>query len=160
MHCPVCNHKETKVVDSRVHSDGAAIRRRRQCEKCDYRFSTIEEMEMFGFTVIKRDGRRVPYERDKLLRGLERSLEKRAHTDTSFKKLIHNIERDIQKKRSGEITSAQLGDIVMKHLRRFDKIAYIRFASVYQSFEDLKDLERELQALSKKRKKRIAKKKK
>lgn len=154
MHCPVCNHKETKVVDSRVHNDGAAIRRRRQCEKCDYRFSTVEEMEMFGFTVVKRDGRRVPYEREKMLRGLERSLEKRAYTEAAFKKMLHNIERDIQKKRSGEVTSEQLGKIVMKHLKRFDKIAYIRFASVYQSFEDLEDLERELESLMRKRRKR------
>ena len=153
MHCPVCPHKETKVVDSRLHNEGMGIRRRRQCEKCDYRFSTIEEMEMLGFTVVKRDGRRVPYEREKLLRGLERSLEKRAYTEAAFQKLVHTIERDIQKKRAGEITSAQLGDIVMKHLRRFDKIAYIRFASVYQSFEDLEDLEREIETLMRRRRK-------
>ncbi|KKW34806.1 MAG: Transcriptional repressor NrdR [Candidatus Giovannonibacteria bacterium GW2011_GWA2_53_7] len=152
MYCPVCNHKETKVVDSRIHNEGMGIRRRRQCEKCDYRFSTTEELEMLGFTVVKRDGRRVPYEREKMLRGLERSLEKRAYTEASFKKLVHNIERDIQKKRAGEITSAELGEIVMKHLRRFDKIAYIRFASVYQSFEDLEDLDRELGLLMRKRK--------
>lgn len=154
MYCPVCNHKETKVVDSRMHNEGTEIRRRRQCEKCDYRFSTIEELEMLGFTVVKRDGRRVPYEREKLVRGVERSLEKRPYTETAFKKLIHAIERDIQKKRSGEITSEQLGVIVMKHLRRFDKIAYIRFASVYQSFEDLTDLERELDSLMRRRQKR------
>ncbi len=147
MHCPICHHKETKVVDSRLHNEGMGIRRRRQCEKCDYRFSTIEEMEMLGFTVVKRDGRRVPYEREKVLRGLERSLEKRAYTESAFQKLVHRIERDVQKKRTGEITSAQLGDIVMKHLRRFDKIAYIRFASVYQSFEELEDLEREIETL-------------
>ncbi len=102
---------------------------------------------MLGFTVVKRDGRRVPYEREKVLRGLERSLEKRAYTESAFQKLVHRIERDVQKKRTGEITSAQLGDIVMKHLRRFDKIAYIRFASVYQSFEELEDLEREIETL-------------
>lgn len=152
MYCPICNHKETKVIDSRIHNEGAGIRRRRQCEKCEYRFSTTEDIELLGLTVIKRDGRRAPYERAKLLRGLQRSLEKRPYTEASFKKLLHHIERDIQKKRSGEITSAQLGDIVMRHLRRFDKIAYIRFASVYQSFEELEDLERELHSLMRKRK--------
>ena len=158
MHCPVCNHKETKVVDSRMHNEGTEIRRRRQCEKCDYRFSTSEEVELLGLTVVKRDGRRVPYDREKILRGLERSLEKRSYTEAAFKKLVHNIERDIQKKKTGEITSADLGEIVMKRLRQFDKVAYIRFASVYRSFEDVKSFEQVLDSL-RKRKKRSPKRK-
>ena len=157
MFCPVCNHEETKVVDSRVSSDGMGVRRRRQCEKCDYRFSTLEEMEMLGLMVVKRDGRRVPYERERMLRGLERSLEKRSHTDAEFKQLIHNIERDIQKKKSGDITSSDLGEIVMKRLRAFDKVAYIRFASVYRSFEDVKSFEKELDILLRRKTKRPTK---
>lgn len=147
MHCPVCNHHDSKVIDSRVASDGMSIRRRRQCEKCDHRFSTLEEVELLGLTVVKRDGRRVPYQRDKLLRGLERSLEKRSYTETAFQKLVHQIERDIQKVKMGEITSAEIGEIVMRHLRSFDKVAYIRFASVYRSFEDVASFQKELQEL-------------
>ena len=150
MRCPVCNQRDTKVIDSRLSVDGMNIRRRRECEKCAFRFSTLEEMELLDLTVVKRDGRRVPYEREKVLRGLERSLEKRAYTESAFQKLVHRIERDVQKKRTGEITSAQLGEIVMKHLRRFDKIAYIRFASVYRQFQDIDSFLKELNELKQK----------
>ena len=100
----------------------------------------------------------MPYDREKILRGLDRSLEKRSYTEAAFKKLVHNIERDIQKKKTGEITSADLGEIVMKRLRQFDKVAYIRFASVYRSFEDVKSFEQVLDSL-RKRKKRSPKRK-
>lgn len=148
MRCPVCNHKDSKVIDSRLSSDGMGVRRRRECEKCGFRFSTLEETELLDLTVVKRDGRRENYSREKLTHGLEKALEKRPFTDTAFQKLLHNIERDIQKKRRNQLTSAELGDIVMKNLRSFDKVAYIRFASVYRSFEDVKTFESELQKLS------------
>lgn len=151
MRCPVCNHKDTKVVDSRIAIDGASVRRRRECEKCMFRFTTSEEIELLDLAVVKRDGRREHYSREKLERGLVKSLEKRAYTETEFKKLVHKIERDIQKKRRGELTSSELGDIVMKHLKTFDKVAYIRFASVYRSFEDVQTFEAELKKLSKRR---------
>jgi len=147
MQCAVCNHKDTKVVDSRASADGMNIRRRRECEKCGFRFSTTEEIELLDLTVVKRDGRRETYGRDKLVRGLEKALEKRPYTDVTFTKLVHNIERSIQKKRKGQLTSQELGEIVMKHLKSFDKIAYIRFASVYRSFEDVKTFEAELKKL-------------
>jgi transcriptional repressor NrdR len=147
MRCAVCNHKDTKVIDSRISSDGVSVRRRRECEKCEFRFSTLEEIELLDLTVVKRDGRRENYSREKLVRGLEKALEKRPYTDTSFQKLIHKIERDIQKKRRGQLTSAELGDIVMKHMRLFDKVAYIRFASVYRSFDDVRTFESELKKL-------------
>lgn len=147
MRCAVCNSKETKVIDSRLSTDGASVRRRRECEACDFRFSTLEEVELLDLTVVKRDGRRENYSREKLIRGLERALEKRPYTDQQFQKLIHKIERDIQKKRRGQLTSAELGEIVMKHLRVFDKVAYIRFASVYRSFEDVQTFDRELKQL-------------
>jgi transcriptional repressor NrdR len=159
MRCAVCNHKDTKVIDSRVSSDGASVRRRRECEKCEFRFSTFEEVELLDLTVVKRDGRRENYSRDKMARGLEKALEKRPFTDLAFQKLVHKIERDIQKKRRGQLTTGELGDIVMKHLRTFDKVAYIRFASVYRSFEDVKMFEDELHKLIRKRKQASKKKK-
>lgn len=147
MFCAVCSHKDTKVVDSRIATDGASIRRRRECEKCGFRFSTLEEIELLDLTVIKRDGDREGYSREKLIRGLEKALEKRPFTDQHFQKLIHKIERDIQKKRRGQLTSQELGEIVMKHLKTFDKIAYIRFASVYRQFEDVESFQSELKKL-------------
>lgn len=147
MRCAVCNHQDTKVIDSRISSDGVSVRRRRECEKCEFRFSTLEEIELLDLTVVKRDGRRENYSREKLVRGLEKALEKRPYTDTSFQKLVHKIERDIQKKRRGQLTTAELGDIVMKHMRLFDKVAYIRFASVYRSFDDVRTFEAELKKL-------------
>ncbi len=102
-------------------------------------------------TVVKRDGRREAYSREKLERGLRKSLEKRPYTDQAFQKLIHKIERDVQKKRRGQLTSQELGEILMKHLKNFDKVAYIRFASVYRSFEDVGAFESELKKLKKKK---------
>lgn len=147
MRCPVCNYKDTKVVDSRLSTDGASIRRRRECEKCGFRFSTLEEVELLDLTVVKRDGRRVNYSRDKIVRGLEKALEKRPYTEAEFQQLVHKVERDIQKKKRGEITSRDIGEVVMNRLKSFDKVAYIRFASVYRSFEDVETFEKELQHL-------------
>ncbi len=147
MRCPVCNDPDTKVIDSRQGVDGMNVRRRRECEKCDFRFSTLEEMELLDLTVVKRDGRRESYGRDKIMRGLEKSLEKRPYTDVDLRQLVHKIERDIQKRRRGELTTKELGEIVMKHLKGFDKVAYIRFASVYRSFDDVKTFEEELRSL-------------
>ncbi|MBU0645976.1 transcriptional regulator NrdR [Patescibacteria group bacterium] len=147
MFCPVCNNKDSKVVDSRISADGASVRRRRACEKCNFRFSTNEEVELLDLTVVKSDGRREGYSRDKLIRGLKRSLEKRSYTDNNFDKLVHQVERDIQKKRRGQLTSQEIGEIVMNRLKTFDKVAYIRFASVYRSFEDVKTFESELKKL-------------
>ena len=106
-------------------------------------------MELLDCTVVKRNGRREPYSREKLASGLRRSLEKRPYTQAQFSSLLHNIEREVQKVRSGEITSADIGEIVMNQLKGFDKVAYIRFASVYRSFEDLETFEKELQSLGK-----------
>jgi transcriptional repressor NrdR len=151
MNCPVCNHKDTKVVDSRLSGEGFSIRRRRSCQKCDFRFSTSEEMEILDLIVIKRDGHRENYKRDKLIRGLGTSLEKRQYLEEDFYKLINQIERDIQKKAKNEITSKQLGEIVMKNLKSFDQVAYIRYASVYRSFKDAKTFQKELNQLLKKK---------
>lgn len=150
MRCPICNHKDTKVIDSRMSTDGASVRRRRECDKCGFRFSTLEEVELLDITIIKRDGRRENYVREKLVRGLEKALEKRPYTDERFNQLVRKIERDIQKKKGGQLTSEEVGEMVMKHLQRFDTVAYIRFASVYRQFEDAKTFETELAKLSQK----------
>ncbi len=153
MRCPICNFKSTRVVDSRLATDGMAVRRRRECERprCGYRFSTAEETEVLDVSIIKRDGSRQAYVREKMMSGLKKALEKRPHSDDQFRTLAQKIERDIQKKRTGEIVSEELGEIIMKHLKRFDKVAYIRFASVYYSFEDLATFEAELEKLTKKK---------
>lgn len=137
MQCPVCRHSDTKVADSRVMVDGLSVRRRRECEKCNYRFSTIEELELLDIVVVKNDGQREAYSRAKIRQGIMRSLAKRPYTQEKFDSIIHAIERDIQKKRKREVRSSEIGEIVMKHLAKFDKIAYIRFASIYRDFEDV-----------------------
>lgn len=153
MKCPVCYHLDTKVVDSRAATDGLSIRRRRECLKCGFRFSTYEEVEILDLTIVKRDGRKESYNREKLVKGLRRALEKRPITDEKFKKLISLIERDIQALRKSEILSDQIGQLVMKHLKKIDQVAYIRFASVYQSFKDAQTFKRELNKLLKSGKK-------
>lgn len=149
MRCPVCNNRETSVVDSRSAEDGLAVRRRRECDQCHYRFSTVEEVELLDIIVVKRDGARETYMRDKLEHGIKRSLTKRPFTQDNFHRLIHSIERDLQKKKKREIASREIGEIIMKHLRLFDKVAYIRFASVYRDFKDVKTFEKELSKLKK-----------
>lgn len=152
MHCPVCRSKKTSVIDSRLAQDGMTIRRRRECEKCNYRFSTMEEMELLDVVVVKRDGDRETYSRKKLQDGILQSLAKRPYTQDKFDSLIHTIEREIQKKKKREITSQELGEVVMKHLSKFDKIAYIRFASIYRAFEDVKKFQSEVSSLEKNKK--------
>ena|SRR3989338_8401288 len=147
MKCPSCHHQDTKVLDSRVTSDGLVIRRRRECLKCGFRFSTKEEMEILDLIVIKRDGRRESYSRDKVESGLIKALEKRPVSKTDFQKLVSRIERDIELKRKTEIKSAEIGEIIMKNLKKVDQVAYIRFASVYRSFEDAERFKRELNTL-------------
>ena len=148
MRCPICNNKETSVVDTRAAEDDLSIRRRRQCDKCEYRFSTVEEMELLDVIVIKGDGHRETYMRDKIENGVRMSLTKRPYTREGFHRLINSIERDIQKKKSKEISSKEIGEVVIKHLRSFDKVAYIRFASVYHDFRDVRTFEKELKKLS------------
>lgn len=152
MKCPSCGNEETRVVDTRALDDGGVIRRRRECEKCGFRFSTHEEIELLNLKVIKRDGQEQPYDRMKLERGLTRALEKRPVDPEKAKELITAIERDIQLQAKGDlIGSLDIGEIVMKHLKRLDKVAFIRFASVYRQFEDLEEFRKELDKLLKKK---------
>lgn len=147
MRCPVCNHREISVIDTRSLEDDLSVRRRRECEKCHYRFSTVEEIELLDIIVVKRDGQRESYMREKIEDGIRRSLTKRPFTQEKFHRLLHAIERDIQKKKRREIPSEEIGEIVMKHLNTFDKVAYIRFASVYRDFKDVKTFEKELKKI-------------
>jgi len=139
------------VVDSRNSSDGLSVRRRRECELCSHRFSTVEVMELLDLSVVKQDGRRESYDRSKLVRGIVHSLAKRPHTQEKFDKLIHAIERDLLKKKKRELTSRDIGEIVMKHLKKFDKVAYIRFASIYRAFADVDTFEDEIKVLTRSR---------
>lgn len=149
MRCPICHSPETRVTDSRTAIDGWSIRRRRECTKCGFRFSTYEEIELLNIVIIKNDGRQEPYQRNKLIRGLKRAIEKRPISDDQFQRLISRIERDIQKLKQDKVTSRKIGEIVMRHLKRVDEVAYIRFASVYRSFKDLQSFKRELNLLFK-----------
>jgi transcriptional repressor NrdR len=152
MKCPICYHDDTKVNDSRAAGDGLSIRRRRECLKCGWRFSTYEELEILDLVVLKRDERRESYSRDKLVSGIKKSAEKRI-SDDDFKKLIHSIERDIQALKKNELKASEIGKIVMKNLKKVDQIAYIRYASVYESFKTVDDFKKELNKLLKTNKK-------
>jgi len=154
MHCPVCNHPASSVVDTRVSPDGTSIRRRRECDQCGFRFSTNETVELLNIVVIKRDGSHELYARENIERGLRRAVEKRPHTEAEFRGLVNGIERDIQRLNTTEVRSSDIGEIVMDRLRSYDKVAYIRFASVYRSFEDVKNFQQELSRLTKKTKKK------
>ena len=152
MKCPICYHDDTKVNDSRAAGDGLSIRRRRECLKCGWRFSTYEELEILDLVVLKRDDRRESYSRDKLASGIRKSAEKRI-SDEDFKKLIHAIERDIQALKKDELKASEIGKLVMKNLKKVDHIANIRYASVYESFKTVDDFKRELNKLLKTNKK-------
>ncbi len=148
MQCPKCLFDDTKVLDSRVAADGYSIRRRRECGKCRFRFSTIEQMEILDLIVVKRNGERQPYSKDKLTAGIRLSLEKRPITQDAFKKLIAGIEQQISNSTTGnEITTAEIGNIVMKQLKKVDQVGYIRFASVYRQFKDVEEFRKELKKL-------------
>lgn len=149
MKCQVCLTPDTKVTDSRLTSDGFGIRRRRECVACGYRFSTYEEGEILNLAVLKRDGRRESYSKEKLEAGLRKALEKRPVTHDDFQKLVNQIQRDLQSLQRAEVTSKMIGEIVMKRLKRFDSVAYIRFASVYRAFQDVATFQRELKKLKK-----------
>ncbi|MFZ6036389.1 MAG: transcriptional regulator NrdR [Patescibacteria group bacterium] len=151
MRCPACHFEDTRVNDSRLVNEGLAIRRRRECAKCGFRFSTYEEVEILNLTVIKRDGRHEPYAKDKLENGLKKAFEKRPITQDEFKKLVNRIERDIQLMGKEEIKSSDIGEIIMRNLKKKDQVAYIRFASVYRSFKDVKSFQLELKKLMNRR---------
>jgi len=149
MNCPFCNHTETKVVDSRETGEGKITRRRRECEKCEARFSTYEEVEILRKTVVKKDGRKEDYNREKIEGGVKRALVKRPVSEEKVSKLMGDIEYEIQSLEKPEITTREIGKIVLKKLRELDEVAYVRFASVYKSFGSVESFKKELDMLDK-----------
>ena len=147
MRCPQCGERETRVVDSRDLDDSATIRRRRECAACSARFTTYERVEAARLVVVKRDGTRQEFDRDKLASGLRKALTRRPVPDGAAESAADDIETELRAAGSSEIPSSRVGALAMDKLRALDKIAYIRFASVYQSFEDLEDLKREVDTL-------------
>ena len=137
MRCPFCREDRDKVIDSRSSEAGRVIRRRRQCLACEKRFTTYEKIgESFKLSVVKKDSSRVPYERDKIIAGLQKACYKRPVSAEQIQQVADKVEEDIFRNSDKEVSSAYIGEKVMKHLRRADKVAYIRFASVYRDFKD------------------------
>ena len=139
MRCPFCNNEETQVKDSRPSEDGTAIRRRRYCPDCGGRFTTFERVQLRELTVVKRSGRRVPFDRDKLMRSVQISLRKRQVEPERVEKMVSTIVRELETGGEAEISSEVIGETVMEHLRTLDDVAYVRFASVYRNFREAKD---------------------
>jgi len=137
MKCPFCSHKEDKVVDSRATAEESAVRRRRECLKCGKRFTTYEYVEEVSLMVIKKDSRREPFDRKKLLSGITRACEKRPISMEKMEEIATHIERAIQKKSDREVYSTRIGELVMEKLKGLDDVAYVRFASVYRQFKDV-----------------------
>ena len=150
MKCPYCNHDETQVIDTRETENLEATRRRRECLKCNKRFTTYERVEEADIIVVKKDGRRERFERKKLVDGVLKACEKRDISLDKIEKLVDEVESDLRKRDSVEVDSKIIGEIAMKKLKTLDKVAYIRFASVYREFEDLDRFEEELEKLQKK----------
>jgi len=148
MRCPSCGSLDTQVKDSRPTEDSAAIRRRRVCLTCNFRFTTFERVQLRELTVIKRNGRRVPFDRDKLMRSLQIALRKRPVTPDQIEQMVSKIVRDLESQGESEISSETIGETVMEHLRALDDVAYVRFASVYRNFREPKDFEEALAELS------------
>ncbi len=155
MKCPFCGHLEDKVVDSRSTREGEAVRRRRECLACEERFTTYEYVERTPVTVVKSDGRRASYSREKVLGGLLKACEKRSVSRDALEKLVDEIERDVVfAGLASELTSKQIGEEVASRLREIDEVAYVRFASVYRRFTDLSQFMDELDELLDRRDKR------
>ncbi len=149
MHCPYCTYSDTKVIDSRLISEGLQTRRRRECTECGERFTTFETAELLMPKVIKqKDNMREPFNEQKLREGIYRALEKRPVGEEEIEKLIENIKKDIRVSGEREVPSRLIGEAVMKNLRKVDEVAFIRFSSVYRRFEDITDFSEEVKKLS------------
>lgn len=147
MKCPFCSHLESRVIDSRLSREGVVTRRRRECEKCERRFTTYERVEEILPLVVKKDGRREPYDRMKIVTGLKKACEKRPISIETIETIADDIERALQARSEKEISGAIIGEEVMRHLYDLDKVAYVRFSSVYRSFQDLDEFMSELKDL-------------
>lgn len=147
MHCPFCQHDNTRVIDSRVSEDGATIRRRRECEACGERFSTLETIELKLPAIIKSDGRRENFDARKLRAGFDRALQKRAVSEEKIEAAVRAVVHQLRMTAERELDSRRVGEFVMTELRKLDHVGYVRFASVYRSFEDVADFREELEKL-------------
>jgi len=150
MKCPYCNFEETQVIDTRDTENLESTRRRRECMKCNKRFTTYERVEEADIIIVKKDGRRERFQRQKVLNGVIEACEKRQIPLEKIEKLVDDVESDLRKRDSVEVESRVVGEIVMRKLKSLDKVAYIRFASVYREFEDLDRFTEELEKLQKK----------
>jgi transcriptional repressor NrdR len=150
MKCPFCGFEDTQVKDSRPAEDSAAIRRRRACPECGARFTTFERVQLREITIIKTDGRRVPFEREKLARSIRVALRKRPVDEDRIEKLVNSIQRRLETEGESDIPSHKIGEIVMETLKELDQVAYVRFASVYRNFGEAKDFQSFLGELGRK----------
>jgi transcriptional repressor NrdR len=153
MRCPFCSHPDSKVIDSRASEDANAIRRRRECLICQKRFTTYERIEESPLIVIKKDQRREPFDRQKILNGLLRACEKRPVSILTIEQLIDSVEKELRNRMDPEVSSTTIGELVMSGLKNLDEVAYVRFASVYRQFKDLATFMDELQDLLSNKKK-------
>lgn len=147
MRCPYCKYTESKVIDSRFAKDSNAIRRRRECLKCEKRFTTYEQIEEMFPVVIKKDGRREQFDRHKILSGIRKACEKRPISIEKIEKIVNDIEKNIQNKFTKEVPSSEIGELIMKKLYELDDVAYVRFASVYRQFKDINQFMNEIKKL-------------
>ncbi|MGL5439207.1 MAG: transcriptional regulator NrdR [Filifactoraceae bacterium] len=149
MNCPYCNYSESKVIDSRKTDDGNAIRRRRECEECKKRFTTYEKIEQINLIVVKKDGAREYFDREKILKGIMRSCSNRPISLEVMEGIVNDIEKDLLNTLNREVSSVTIGEMVMDRLRHLDEVSYVRFASVYRKFKDLDSFMDELKKLMK-----------
>ncbi|MBA2621390.1 MAG: transcriptional repressor NrdR [Acidobacteria bacterium] len=155
MRCPFCTHIEDKVVDSRESKDGDSIRRRRECMQCGRRFTSYERIDEIPYMVIKKDGRRETFDRSKIMAGLLRACEKRPISSVQLEAIVDSIEKFVQESSDREVATSELGKLIMSRLKTLDKVAYVRFASVYLEFEDVSEFMNELKVLVRARGKTI-----
>jgi transcriptional repressor NrdR len=148
MNCPVCRASDSRVVDSRLTEDGSAVRRRRECESCGRRFTTYERLEAPSIFVIKKDGRREPFEREKILAGLTKACEKRPVAREEIERCADEIEQSLRDRLATEVATSEIGEMVMARLRALDEVAYVRFASVYKEFRDADSFVQEIERLA------------
>jgi transcriptional repressor NrdR len=141
MRCPFCGNEDTQVKDSRPAEDGASIRRRRSCPACGNRFTTFERVQLRELIVIKSDGRRMPFDRDKLARSVRIALRKRPFDEERIERIVNGIQRRLEVEADSEVTSRRIGEVVLETLRDVDQVAYVRFASVYRNFREAKDFQ-------------------
>ena len=156
MRCPFCQNEDTQVKDSRPTEDGAAIRRRRQCDKCGSRFTTFERVQLRDLVVLKRSGRRVPFDRDKLARSLAIALRKRPIEQDQIEQMISGIVRKLESQGESEVPSEMIGEMIMDALAHLDPVAYVRYASVYHRFHDVDSFREEVERLGKRRRSDVA----